>query len=77
MNREQAPYLSWLLRLWPTRSEGQWIWRASIEDPHTGQRRGFARLKDLFTYLDQETGRRALGQSTPNADEKAGDGERT
>ena len=73
MNREQGSYLSYLLRLWQTTSRGERIWRASLEDPHTRERKGFANLTDLFTFLEQETGHRARDQATPKVDEKGGD----
>ena len=30
------------------------VWRFSLEDPRTGQRRGFADLEALVVYLEQE-----------------------
>ena len=74
MSRKQR-YISYLLRLWQTKSGGERVWRASLESPHTGERKSFASLADLFTFLEQETGPRAGGQTTPNADEKGGDAE--
>ena len=56
MSREQGRYISYLLRLWQTRSEGKLIWRASLESPHTGERYGFATLGDLFEFLEKEVG---------------------
>lgn len=47
----QQRYLSYLLRLWQTSDEGKQIWRASLESPGTGERRGFASLKELFDFL--------------------------
>ena len=75
MSEEQGSYLSYLLRLWKTKSEHERIWRASLQDPYTGERKGFANLKDLFIFLEQETGHRARGHATPNAHEKGGDAE--
>jgi hypothetical protein len=72
MSREQRRYISYLLRLWQIRSEGELVWRASLESPHTGERRGFANL-DLFTFLEKEVSHVAQGQRAPNADEKGGD----
>jgi hypothetical protein len=46
-------YYSYLLRLW--RENDAAPWRASLEDAHTGERRNFARLQDLFRVLDDET----------------------
>jgi hypothetical protein len=54
MPREQHRYLSYLLRLWQIESEGELVWRASLESPHTGERRGFASLKALFAFLQQQ-----------------------
>jgi hypothetical protein len=72
MDREQPDYLSYLLRLWRV-SDEEAVWRASLESPHTGQRRGFANLTDLFTFLEQEVNRARQGQTAPSADEKGGD----
>ena len=74
MSREQR-YISYLLRLWQTESGGERVWRASLESPHTGERKSFASLTDLFTFLEQETGHGARGQITPKASEKGGDAE--
>jgi len=73
MSREQRGYLSYLLRLWQIRSEGKLVWRASLESPHTGERRGFANLADLFTFLEEEIGHVARGQTASNVNEKEGD----
>ncbi len=48
-------YCSYLLRLW--RENEAAPWRASLEDAHTGERRNFARLQDLFKAVEEETGR--------------------
>jgi hypothetical protein len=54
MSDPRRGYVGYLLRLWQV-SEGQnAVWRASLEDPHTGERRGFATLQELFTYLETE-----------------------
>lgn len=51
--KKSLNYFSYLLRLW---REGDTApWRASLEDPHTGQRRNFARLQDLFEVIEEET----------------------
>ena len=72
MDKEQPDYLSYLLRLWRVSGEEKAVWRASLESPHTGERRGFANLADLFTFLEEEIGHVAQGQATPSADEKGG-----
>ena len=48
-------YLAYLLRLWRI-AEEKANWRASLEDPHTGERLGFASLKELFSFLKEQTG---------------------
>ena len=62
MRRKPGSDRSYLLRLWKTRRGEEGVWWASLEDPHTGQRRGFARLMDLFARgvaLDEPAGARA------------------
>jgi len=56
MSRAQRRYLSYLLRLWQIKSGGELVWRASLESPHTGERRGFASLEALFAFLRWQTG---------------------
>jgi hypothetical protein len=48
---ESRRYQAYLLRLWQA-SEGEAVmWRALLEDPRTGERRGFADLDSLFAFL--------------------------
>ena len=53
--REHGRYLAYLVRLWQVNHEGEAAWYASIEDPHTGERRGFASLNALFVFLHGQT----------------------
>jgi hypothetical protein len=46
---------SYLLRLWCSNAQGASCWQASLEDPYTGQRIGFANLEHLFAYLMELT----------------------
>lgn len=52
-------YHAYLLRFWNERdriADGR-VWRFSLEDPHTGERRGFAELGALVAWLwDEMTG---------------------
>ena len=51
-------YRSYLLAFWEERSQvpsAPAVWRFSLEDPHTGQRRGFATLESLVAALQRET----------------------
>jgi hypothetical protein len=50
-------YRAWVLRSWTGQCPGdsaELSWRYSLEDPHTGARRGFASLSDLMAYLRAE-----------------------
>ncbi|MDP9378880.1 MAG: hypothetical protein M3Q29_01785 [Chloroflexota bacterium] len=47
-------YCAYLLRCWEEQgrpSSGATAWRFSLEDPHTGERRGFSGLDALMTFL--------------------------
>jgi hypothetical protein len=41
--------------MWQENRNGQLVWSASLEDPHTGERLGFADLPRLFAFLEAET----------------------
>jgi hypothetical protein len=51
---KQPRYLSYLLRLWQTSDGARQVWRASLETPGTGERQGFANLKDLFNFINAQ-----------------------
>jgi hypothetical protein len=57
MPTKQPSHQTYLLRLWPAcpSGAGRVVWRASLENPHTGQRLGFASLEALFVYLMEQT----------------------
>jgi len=44
-------YYSYLLRLWQASTAGGAVWRASVEEVATGERRAFGGLDDLVAYL--------------------------
>jgi len=48
---EPAHYISFLLRLWQTQDRGRIIWRASLESPGSGEKRGFANIEELIAFL--------------------------
>jgi hypothetical protein len=52
--KRRRDHVSYLLRLWRTGSEENAVCRALLENPYTGERRGFAGLKDLFVYLQAQ-----------------------
>jgi hypothetical protein len=50
-------YRSYVLTFWEERSqdpETPVVWRFSLQDPRTGQRRGFASFEELMTFLRSE-----------------------
>jgi hypothetical protein len=59
MRKQLDPYVeqqpshrhSYLLRLWCAGEPQSGNWRASLEDPFTGERVGFASLEQLFAFL--------------------------
>jgi hypothetical protein len=55
MTEEPREYFSYLLRLWKVRGTGPPVWRASLEDVHTGERIGFADLQGLLKFLEEQT----------------------
>jgi hypothetical protein len=62
MSGRKRRYISYLLRLWQVKSEGELVWRASLESSRTGQRQGFASLEAMVTFLEQ-----AIGHGAPDA----------
>jgi hypothetical protein len=54
MSREHGRYLSYLLRLWQTKREGEWVWRASLQKARTNERVSFPDLDALCRYLLRE-----------------------
>lgn len=55
MAEQRRQYCAYLLRLWWANHNGQAGWRASLEEPHTGIRHGFATLELLFAFLEEQT----------------------
>ena len=57
MDLGQSDYRSFLLRLWRVEDGGSTVWRASLQDVETGERRGFASPEELIAFLlDQVNG---------------------
>jgi len=52
--QESKHYLSYLLRIWATRTNGEVVWRASLESPNSDERRGFVSLEALFEFLHRK-----------------------
>ncbi len=53
MRPKSNNYLAYLLRLW--RENENAPWRASLENPSTGERTSFASLDRLVSYLKVQT----------------------
>jgi hypothetical protein len=62
-----ATYRSYLLRLWQADRSGGTGWRASLEDPHSGDRFGFGNLEELFAFLmERAEGEAGRASTRPN-----------
>lgn len=66
MAKQGMDYIAYLLRLWRTEHSGPW--KASLEDPHTGQRVGFSTVSALYAFLDQEITQVTLNQPKESDD---------
>lgn len=74
MNNSDLGYLAYLVRIWQARSRGQLVWRASVENAHTGERQAFASLGKLFAFLEEMTGCRVQSaESGKTKDPAAGE----
>jgi hypothetical protein len=49
--KHRAPYHAFLLKLWPIVSQEQILWRVVLENPYTGQRKGFRDLEAFEHFL--------------------------
>ncbi len=65
MAKKERLRLTYLIRLWQVNSEGQTVWRVSLEDAHSGEKRAFGDLSGLFAFLREKLG---LVPSLPNDD---------
>ena len=58
MPKKTSRYLSYIVRCWqePSMHAGRemTVWRFSLQDPRTNQRRGFATLESLLISLQEE-----------------------
>ena len=67
---KQRRYLSYMLRLWETSDGEREIWRASLESPGSGQRRGFASVQSLIDFLEAQTSQTApRNERVPDRDD--------
>ena len=68
MNAKSRPYTAYVLRFWRLAGAGQAVWRASLEDPHTGERRGFGSLNELVAFLRAVTEEMEASPDNPQGD---------
>ena len=73
MSSPRRGYVSYLLRLWQVGKGENTQVRASLESPHTGDRRGFPSLAALFAFLEKEVSQVVQGQPIPGEGGKGGD----
>ncbi len=66
MANKQPSYLAYMLRLWRVDNQGEPIWRASLESPHTGERQSFADIDKLFSFLQEKIHTQFAGHEQPD-----------
>jgi hypothetical protein len=54
MPNEATDYRSYLMRLWRVKEGDRDVWRASLQDPQSGERISFATIEALFAYLQEQ-----------------------
>ncbi len=54
MAKKESLQLAYLIRLWQVHCEGQMVWRASLEDAHSGEKKGFGNPAGLFAFLQEK-----------------------
>lgn len=67
-------YQAYLLRIWGERGgapEDSVVWRFSVEDALTGERRGLADLQTLLAFLADQIGEGAAQEKTDTQDNTA------
>ncbi len=70
-------YCAYLLRCWEAADRGSDLlpaWRYSLEDPHSGERRGFASLDALVAHLRADLGLDAAEPAETASAAQPGDG---
>jgi hypothetical protein len=53
MSKDLQHYHAYLLRLW--REEEGMPWRATLQNPHTGEQEGFASVEQLISFIRGKT----------------------
>lgn len=63
---DDKKYRSFLLRLWQVDAKETQAWRFSLEDPVTGERKGFANIAKFMSFLMEEIGNDEQGSTKIN-----------
>lgn len=69
MSHDRPRYLSYLIRMWRVKGMRGWQWRASLEDPGSGERHAFPSLELMFSFLQTQTGHPELDDQGEELDE--------
>jgi hypothetical protein len=69
MSSQRPAHLSYLLRLWQTPGGANEPWRVSLENPLTGERRGFADLEAALMFLRAQIVAASPPDEEPGRDE--------
>ena len=72
MKTKPARYRAYMLRLIPVKCDRGWTWHASLENAHTGERRGFASLELLVAFLQEQMRQEPSGQNEQVDDQNVG-----
>lgn len=73
MSEFSKGYQAFLMRIWPVHNEVGVVWRVLITNAHTGEKHGFASLKEMFNFLEIEVCQVAQSRTKPRMDGKRGD----
>lgn len=65
----QHTYITYLLRLW--RADETEPWRASLNDPHSGDKHNFASLDQMIEFLRAQAGEVHLSHDGEGSSEPA------
>jgi hypothetical protein len=66
-----APRRAYLVRCWLVETEQGPVWRASVEDPHSGERYTFADLSGAFAFLGESTAASLQRHTERRAEERS------
>ncbi len=56
---QSGDYFAFMLRLW--RESDERPWRATLQNPHTGEQLNFATFEQLVNFLAEKTGNSGAG----------------